>query len=58
MGRAGWHDLTRSKDGESKSEGAANGIESAVSDAREVPFAFSPARQLSTARGRSAPLKP
>jgi len=35
MGRAGWHDLTRSKDGESKSEGAANGIESAVSDARD-----------------------
>ncbi len=35
MGRAGWHDLTRSKDGESKSEGAANGIEGAVSDARD-----------------------
>jgi Protein of unknown function (DUF3040) len=37
MGRAGWHDLTRSKDkdGESRSEGAANGIENAVSDARD-----------------------
>ena len=35
MGRAGWHDLRRSKDGESKSAGAANGIEGAVSDARD-----------------------
>ncbi|HEX4433657.1 MAG TPA: DUF3040 domain-containing protein [Acidimicrobiales bacterium] len=37
MGRAGWHDLTRpkDKDGESRSEGAANGIENAVSDARD-----------------------
>ena len=35
MGRAGWHDLTRSKDGEPKSGGAASGIEGAVSDARD-----------------------
>jgi hypothetical protein len=35
MGRAGWHDLTRSKDGEPKAAGATNGIESAVSDARD-----------------------
>jgi hypothetical protein len=35
MGRAGWHDLTRSKDGEPKAAGASNGIESAVSDARD-----------------------
>jgi len=36
MGRAGWHDLTRAKDGEqSKSAGASNGIEGAMSDARD-----------------------
>ena len=34
MGRAGWHDLTRSKDGEPKS-GGSSGIEGAVSEARD-----------------------
>ena len=33
MGRAGWHDLTRSKDGEPKS--GATGIEGAMSEARD-----------------------
>ena len=35
MGRAGWHDLTRTKDGESKPSGATGGIEGAVSEARD-----------------------
>ncbi len=35
MGRAGWHDLTRGKDGESKPGGASSGIEGAVSEARD-----------------------
>jgi hypothetical protein len=35
MGRAGWHDLTRSKDGEPRAGGASNGIEGAVSGARD-----------------------
>ena len=33
MGRAGWHDLTRSKDGEHRAGGASSGIEGAVSGA-------------------------
>ncbi len=35
MGRAGWHDLTRSKDGEPRTGGASSGIEGAVSGARD-----------------------
>jgi DUF3040 family protein len=35
MGRAGWHDLTRSKDGEPRTSGASSGIEGAVSGARD-----------------------
>jgi hypothetical protein len=36
MGKAGWHDLTRSRDGEqSKAAAASSGIEGAVSDARD-----------------------
>ena len=35
MGRAGWHDLTRTKDGESKPSGASSGIEGAVTEARD-----------------------
>ena len=35
MGRAGWHDLTRSKDGEPRSGGVPGGIEGAVSEARD-----------------------
>jgi uncharacterized membrane protein len=36
MGRAGWHDLTRSRDGEqSKAAAASSGIEGAVSEARD-----------------------
>jgi len=36
MGRAGWHDLTRTRDGEqSKAAAASSGIEGAVSDARD-----------------------
>jgi hypothetical protein len=35
MGRAGWHDLTRSKDGEPRAGGASSGIEGAVSGARD-----------------------
>jgi hypothetical protein len=36
MGKAGWHDLTRPRDGEqSKAAAASSGIEGAVSDARD-----------------------
>jgi hypothetical protein len=36
MGTAGWHDLTRSRDGEqSKAAAASSGLEGAVSDARD-----------------------
>jgi hypothetical protein len=35
MGRAGWHDLTRSKDGEPRTGVASNGIEGAVTGARD-----------------------
>jgi hypothetical protein len=36
MGRAGWHDLTRTRDGEqSKAAAASSGIEGAVSEARD-----------------------
>jgi hypothetical protein len=36
MGRAGWHDLTRTRDGErSKAAAASNGLEGAVTEARE-----------------------
>ena len=35
MGRAGWHDLTRSRDGEPKEGGASSGIEGAVTEARD-----------------------
>jgi hypothetical protein len=35
MGRAGWHDLTRSKDGEPRTGGASSGIEGAVTGARD-----------------------
>jgi hypothetical protein len=35
MGRAGWHDLTRPKDGEVGAGGASSGIEGAVSGARD-----------------------
>ena len=36
MGRAGWHDLTRSRDGEqSRAQAASSGIEGAVNDARD-----------------------
>jgi hypothetical protein len=35
MGRAGWHDLTRSKDGEPRTGAASSGIEGAVSGARD-----------------------
>ena len=35
MGRAGWADLTRSKDGEPRTAGASSGIEGAVSGARD-----------------------
>ena len=36
MGRAGWHDLTRSRDGEqSKASAASSGIEGAVTEARD-----------------------
>ena len=35
MGRAGWHDLTRSKDGEPRTGGASSGIEGAVSGAHD-----------------------
>jgi hypothetical protein len=36
MGRAGWHDLTRSRDGEqSKAAAASSGFEGAVIEARE-----------------------
>ena len=56
MGRAGWHDLTRTKDGESKPGGASSGIEGAVSEARGlVPLPLPPARGLSTARGCARP---
>jgi hypothetical protein len=34
MGRAGWHDFKRAKDGE-KSDGTSSGIEGALGDARE-----------------------
>jgi hypothetical protein len=35
MGRAGWHDLTRAKDGEPRAGGASSGIEGAVTGARD-----------------------
>jgi hypothetical protein len=36
MGRAGWHDLTRGRDGEkSKASAASSGIEGAVTEARD-----------------------
>ena len=36
LGRAGWHDLTRSRDGEpSKAAAASNGLEGAVTEARD-----------------------
>jgi len=36
MGRAGWHDLTRKKDGEDSAAGAgSSGIEGAVNEARD-----------------------
>jgi len=36
MGKAGWHDLTRGRDGEqSKAAAASSGIEGAVTDARD-----------------------
>jgi hypothetical protein len=36
MGRAGWHDLTRTRDGErSKAAAASNGLEGAVTEARD-----------------------
>ena len=36
MGKAGWHDIRRAKDGEAARDGAApSGIEGAVSDARD-----------------------
>jgi len=35
MGRAGWHDLTRSKDGEPRTGSGQGGIEGAVSEARD-----------------------
>ncbi len=36
MGRAGWHDLTRPRDGErSKAAAASNGLEGAVTEARD-----------------------
>ena len=36
MGKAGWHDLTRNRDGEqSKAAAASSGLEGAVSDARD-----------------------
>ena len=35
MGRAGWHDLTRTKDGEERVGSASSGIEGAVSGARD-----------------------
>jgi hypothetical protein len=35
MGRAGWHDLTRSKDGEPRTGSASSGIEGAVTGARD-----------------------
>jgi hypothetical protein len=36
MGRAGWHDLTRTRDGQqSKAAAASSGIEGAVSEARD-----------------------
>jgi hypothetical protein len=36
MGRAGWHDLTRARDGEqSKAAAASSGLEGAVSEARD-----------------------
>ena len=36
MGRAGWHDLTRSRDGEqSRAAAASSGLEGAVSEARD-----------------------
>jgi len=36
MGKAGWHDLTRDRDGEqSKASAASNGIEGAVTEARD-----------------------
>ena len=35
MGKAGWHDLTRTKDGETRASGASSGIEGAVSGARD-----------------------
>jgi hypothetical protein len=35
MGRAGWHDLTRSKDGEPRDGAASNGIEGAMTGARD-----------------------
>ena len=35
MGKAGWHDLTRPKDGEARAGSASSGIEGAVSGARD-----------------------
>ncbi len=35
MGRAGWHDLTRNKDGEQRSGNGSTGIEGAVNEARD-----------------------
>jgi Protein of unknown function (DUF3040) len=35
MGRAGWHDLTRNKDGEHKSGSGSTGLEGAVNEARD-----------------------
>ncbi len=35
MGRAGWHDLTRSKDGEPRAGAASSGIEGAMTGARD-----------------------
>ena len=57
MGRAGWHDLTRTKDGGVEAE-RRNGWYRGCRErsARLVPLPLPPARELSTARGPHATL--
>ena len=60
MGRAGWHDLTRSKDGRSEVGGCRQrDRERRERRPRLVPFALPPARELSAGAGPApAPLVP
>ena len=54
MGRAGWHDLTRSKDGEPRTGGRGRDRGRGQQGTRLDPVALPPARRLSGSPGRWA----